>query len=178
MKSLLVGAAFFSLLFVPRQAGAEETQRDLNNGYSLLHHLCEQESQVDLILMVKTTPKAVADFAHEVSKTADENRAILDRMATHDSAIRFDVPGLPPIETQTRESIKSDKQHTLLFGTKGSDFAKTLLVTQVEAGTYGMNMCKVMADDESNDQRATELRHMSDRWEKLRNKAYALLYQM
>jgi hypothetical protein len=178
MKLLLLAAVTGVLLLVPRVAGADESQRELNNGYSLMHRLCEQEKQVDMILIVKTTPKAVADFAHEVSKTAGENLDSFDRMAAHDPAIRFDVPGLPPIETQTRKSIQDDKQHMLLFGTKDADFAKTLLVTQVEAGTYGMNMCKVLADDEPNGRRATELRRISSRWEKLRDKAYTLLYQM
>jgi hypothetical protein len=178
MKFLFLGAIVSSFLLLPSAVRADDTQRDLNNGYSIMHHLFEQEKQVDLILMIKTTPKPVADFVHEVSKSADDDLTILDRMAAHDSAIRFDVPGLPPIETKTRESIKDDKQHTLLFGTQGSDFAKTLLITQVEAGTYGMNMCKVMADEEPSGHRATELRRISSRWEKLRNKAYALLYKM
>jgi hypothetical protein len=178
MKSLLLAAVTGALLLAPRLGSADESQRDLNNGYSLMHHLCEQEKQVDLILIVKTTPKPVADFAHEVSKNAGDYLAILDHMAADDPAIHFDVPGLPPIETETRASIKSDKQHTLLFGTTGSNFAKALLVTQIEAGTYGMNMCKVLADEEPNGHRATQLRRISDGWEKLRNKAYALLYGM
>jgi hypothetical protein len=178
MKLLLLGAVVSSLLLVPRLGRADSTQHDLNNGYSLMHHLCEQEKQVDLILMIKTTPKPVADFAHEVSKSAGDDLRILDQMAAHDPAIRFDMPGLPPIETKTRESIKDDKQHTLLFGTEGSDFAKALLVTQIEAGTYGMNMCKVMSDEESSGHRATELLRISDHWKKLRDKAYTLLYKM
>lgn len=178
MKSFLIGAAVSSLLLVPRLGNARESQRELNHGYSLLHHLCEQEKQVDLILIVKTTPPNVAGFLHEVSKNAGGDVAILDRMADHDSAIHFNDPGLPSIETETRASIKSDKQHMLLFGTKDADFAKTVLITQVEAGTYGMNMTSVLADAESNSHRAAELRRMSSRWEKLRNKAYALIYRM
>jgi hypothetical protein len=178
MKSLLVSAVATVLLIIPRLANADATQGDLNHGYSLLHHLCEQEKQVDLILMVKTTPPAVAAFLHEVAKSADSDMAVLDHMAAHDSAIRFNDQGLPLIESKTRDSIKADKQHMLLFGTKDTDFAKTLLITQVEAGTYGMNMASVMADEESNGHRATELRRISSRWEKIRNKAYALIYKM
>jgi len=99
-------------------------------------------------------------------------------MADHDRAIRFNDQGLPAIEMQTRDSIKDDKQHMLLFGTKDANFAKTILITQVEAGTYGMNMAKVLADAEPNGRRAADLRRISSRWEKVRNKAYALIYKM
>jgi hypothetical protein len=178
MKLLVVGAVVSSFLLVPRPGRADESQRDLNNGYSLLHHLCEQEKQVDMILIVKTTPPKVAAFLHEVSKSAGVTLDALDQMADRDPAIRFNDQGLPPIETQTRASIKDDKQHMLLFGTRDADFAKTILITQVEAGTYGMNMAKVLADAEPDGRRAAELSHISSRWEKLRNKAYALIYGM
>jgi hypothetical protein len=177
MKLLLAGAVV-SLLLVPRLAGADATRNDLNHGYGLLHKLCEQEKQVDLILLVKTTPPDVAALLHEVTKSAGSDLDLFDQMAARDHAIRFDDLGLPLIEMKTRDAIKADKQHMLLFGTKGNDFAKTVLITQVEAGTYGMNMCTVMADAETNGHRAAELRRMSGRWEKLRNKAYALLYKM
>lgn len=178
MKSLLAGAVISSFLLFPCLGEAAENQRELNHGYSLLHHLCEQEKQVDMILMVKTTPPNVARFLHEVSKNAGNDLGIFEKMADRDSAIRYNDQGLPVIETETRASIKDDKQHMLLFGVKDSDFAKTVLITQVEAGTYGMNLASVLADTEPNGRRAAELRRMSGRWEKLRNKAYALIYKM
>jgi hypothetical protein len=146
-----------------------------NNGYSLLHQLCDQEKPIDMILIVKTVPKDVAAFAHEVSKAAEANEELLEDLQDHDKAIRFDEGGLPQFEVDTRASIKADKQHMLLFGTTGSAFARALLVTQTEAGTYGMNLAKVLADAEPNPHRAAVLQKISASWEKIRDKAYRLL---
>jgi hypothetical protein len=163
-----------ALALLPARAG-DDNARYLNNGYSLLHNLCDQETQLDMILIVKTAPKDVADFAHEVSRAAKANEALLEDLRDHDKAIRFNQSGLPKFEVDTRESIKGDKQHMLLFGTKGSAFARALLVTQIEAGTYGMNLAKVLADAEPNPHRAAVLQKISARWGKIRDKAYRLL---
>jgi hypothetical protein len=174
MKSLTGGfLAAFLLLLVPLRADDDQSYR--NNGYSLLHHLFDQEKSVELILVVKTAPKDVADFVHEVSQGAKDSLDSLDELRDHDKAIRFDEAGLPQFELDTRASIKGDKQHMLLFGTTGSAFARTLLVSQIEAGTYGMNLAKVLADAEPNPQRAAVLQKISARWGKIRDKAYRLL---
>ena len=88
---------------------------------------------------------------------------------------RFDRRGLPQFEEDTRESIQGDKEHLLLFGTSGSAFVRAILVTQIEAGTYGMNLAKVLADAEPDTHRAAVVRKIGNRWEKLRDRAYALL---
>jgi hypothetical protein len=174
MKSLF-GATLAALFLLSAPVRADDNQAYLNNGYSLLHGLCGQEKQVDMILIVKTTPKDVADFVHEVSKSAAKNEDLLQGLQDHDKAIRFDQTGLCQFERDTRDSIKDDKQHMLLFGTTDQAFARALLVTQTEAGTYGMNLAKVLADAEPNPHRAAVLQKISASWEKLRDKAYRLL---
>jgi len=174
MKSFL-GVTLALLLLLSGPVRADDNQAYLNNGYSLLRGLCDQEKPVDMILIVKTTPKDVADFIHEVAKTAGENEDLLDDLQDHDKAIRFDRKGLCQFELDTRDSIKDDKQHMLLFGTTDKAFARALLVTQTEAGTYGMNLAKVLADAEPNHHRAAVLQKISASWEKLRDKAYRLL---
>jgi gas vesicle protein len=174
MKSLFgAPVAAFLLLLAPLRA--DDNQHYLNNGYSLLHDLCDQEKSLDMILIVKTTPKDVADFAHEVSKAAKEDLDQLEDLQDHDKAIRFDQKALPQFELDTRASIKDDKQHMLLFGTTDKNFARALLVTQIEAGGYGMNLAKVLADAEPNAHRAAVAQKISARWEKIRDKAYRLL---
>jgi hypothetical protein len=173
-----LSASLAALLFAVLPLRADLSQREMNNGYALLHSLCDEETQVDMIMMVKTTPPDVARLAKEISKSAKEDMATLDDMADHDPAIHFGQNGLPKIETQTRGSIKDQKQDLLVFKTKGSDFAKTLVLTQIEASTYGENMAKVMADDETDPHRAEALRHIASRWATIKNKAYALLYKM
>jgi hypothetical protein len=175
MKSLPgVTVAAFLLLLAPLRAD-NHGQPYFNNGYSLLHSLCDQEKSLDMILIVKTTPKDVADFAHEVSKASKESLDLLEDLQDHDKAIRFDQTGLCQFELDTRASIKDGKQHLLLFGTTDKNFARALLVTQIEAGGYGMNLAKVLAAAEPNAHRAAVAQKISARWEKLRDKAYRLL---
>ena len=174
MKSFL-GAWLSVLLLLAPPVRADDNKAYLNNGYSLLYQLCDQEKPVDMILIVKTTPRDVADFIHEVAKTSKDNEALLEDLQDHDKAIRFDRGGLPQFELNTRDAIKADKQHMLLFGTTDKAFARALLVTQIEAGSYCMNLAKVLADAETNPHRAAALQKISASWEKLRDKAYRLL---
>jgi hypothetical protein len=171
---LFAWAALAALLLLTSPARADQSAY-LTNGYSLLHHLCEQEEPLDLILIVKTAPKDVADFAHEVSRTTKSDVALLDQLQDRDKSLRFDQTGLPKFEDDTRGSIRADKQHLLLFGTTGPSFARALLVTQIEAGTYGMNLAQVLADAEPNAHRAAVVRKIGNRWEKIRDEAYRLL---
>ena len=39
-------------------------------------------------------------------------------------------------------------------------------------------MAKVLAQDESNEHRAAELRHIQAGWERMKDKAYTLLYDL
>jgi hypothetical protein len=172
---LFLGCAGVAWLFLSPLRAGDDSRQYLINGYSLLHHLSEQEKPVDLILIVKTAPRAVADFAHEAAHTAGENLDLLDGLAARDHAIRFNEMGLPQFELDTREAIKDDKQHLLLFGTTNKDFSRAFLVTQIEAGTYGMNLAQVLSDAETNPHRAAVARKISKNWEALRDKAYGLL---
>jgi hypothetical protein len=175
MKSLFP-VSLAALVLASPPLRADVSQREMNYGYGLLHSLCDDETQVDMISLVKTTPPSVDKFVHEVAQNAKDDMDTLDKIADRDPALNYDKQGLPEIEVQTRASIKAGKQHLLLFGSKDSDFAKTLLVTQIEASTYGENLAKVLADDETNPHRAAELRRIASGWEKIKNRAYALLY--
>jgi hypothetical protein len=174
---LLLGGALAALLVLssPLRASDDDKARYLTNGYGLLYKLCEQEKPLDMILMVKTTPKEDADFLHQVSAAAKQDVNMLDELQDHDKSLTFDHRGLPQFEEDTRDSIRGDKQHMLLFGDTGSAFVRAILITQIEAGTYGMNLAKVLADAEPDAHRAAVVRKIGNRWEKLRNRAYALL---
>lgn len=162
------------LLALPLRAADEEALYR-TNGYSLLYKLCDQEKPVDMILLVKTTPKEIVVYLHQVAASAKQDVAWLDDLRDHDKGLTFDQSGLPPFEEATRDSIQDDKEHLLLFGSTGSAFVRALLVTQIEAGTYGMNLARVLASSEPNEKRAAVVRKIGDRWQKLRDRAYALL---
>jgi len=125
--------------------------------------------------MVKHAPPEISSFADEISKTGKETMSALDRLREHDSAIRFDQNPLPAIERETRDFIKDDKQHQLLFGTKDSEFVRCVLVSQIEASTYAKNLASVLADQETSPDRSRALRQISARWDGIRNKTYRIL---
>ena len=128
-----------------------------------------------MILMVKDAPQEIGPFTKEVAATANETLAKLDQMQSHDPALSWEKNPLPPTERDVRDSIKSDKQHQLLFEAKGPEFVRVLLVSQIEASTYGANLAKVLADKEHNAVRAQTLRGLSAKWLRIREKSYDLL---
>ena len=149
--------------------------RKLNGGYYLLHQLSDDESQLPLLLTVKHAPAEIGSFADEISKTGKETVSALDRLQESNPAIRLDQNPLPAIERETRDSIKDDKQHQLLFGTKDSEFVRCVLVSQIEASTYAKNLASVLADQETSPDRSRALRQISARWDGIRNKTYRIL---
>jgi hypothetical protein len=154
---------------------ASPRQAKLNGGYYLLHTLADNEAQLPILLDLKTAPREVQTFADHISKLGKETEGDIEKMSDHDPALRYDKNPLPEIEQETRDSIKDDKQHMLLFGTKGPEFVRALINSQIEATTYAINLSKVLADQESSPDRARTLRHLSAKWLKMRKDAFRIL---
>jgi hypothetical protein len=147
----------------------------LNGGYFLIHHLCDDEAKVPLLLDIKHAPPQLVSFADEVSRRAKKNLDALDQFQASDPAIRFDQNPLPAIERDTRESIKADKQHDLLFGTKDTEFVRAFLVAQLEASTYAKHLNKVLSEQETSPKRSHVLQRQSAEWSTVREHARNLL---
>ena len=178
LVSRLLFPAMLGLMTVSLSLRAEETsteQTNLNGGYFLLHKLCSDESKLPLLLTVKDTPKEIETFADKISKTAKETLADLDRIQEHDKSLDFDRNPLPRIERDVRDSIAGEKQHQLLFGAKGPEFARALLVSQIEASSYAENLTKVLAGQEKDPSRSKTLTRLSEKWRELHEEAFALL---
>lgn len=149
-----------------------QRQDKLNGGYYLLHHLCDEESQLPMLSFIKTTPPEIVEYVDRISKTSKESLASLERMQDHDPAIRFDKNPLPSIERDVRESIHDAKQHQLLFGTTDAAFVRALLVSQIEASTYAVHLSKVLAEQETDPVRAKALQRISAKWLLIQNETY------
>ena len=173
--SLLLGM-WAALAMTPAQ-GDEASNRivKLNGGYYLLHTLAEDEAQLPLLLVVKHAPPGIAPYADQISKTAKKTLATLERLQEADPSIQFDRNPLPQIEQDTRASIKADKQHQLLFGTSDAEFARALLLSQIEACSYALNLSKVLGEQETDPDRSKTLRHLSAQWLDRRSEAFRLL---
>ena len=176
--SSLLFPAMLGMVTVSSPAHADEaaTERaNLNGGYFLLHKLCADEDQLPLLLNVKSTPKEIETFADKISQTAKESLTALDRIREHDKSLDFDRNPLPKIERDVRDSIRDEKQHQLLFGASGPDFARALLTSQIEASSYAENIAKVLAEQEKDPDRIRTLHRISEKWEAIHEQAFALL---
>jgi hypothetical protein len=162
---LLICFLSVSCVVTPTAGSEISDHRDyLNGGYYLLHHLCEDEAKLPLLLDVKDVPPEIESYADHISKMAKETIADLERMQESDTRLKFDKNPLPRIELDVRESIQADKQHQLLFGTTGAQFVRALLVSQAEASSYALNLAKILSQQEKDPDRVKALQHISIRW--------------
>jgi hypothetical protein len=143
--------------------------------FFLLHDLLDNEHDVPLLLDLKTAPQEIQDFAKKISLAAKDGEDALDKMRNTDPKISWDKNPLPKIEQDVRASIKGDKQHQLLFGTKNNDFVRAFLVSQAEASMYAANIAKVMAQEDKNPSHAHEFTRISDRWHALYEEDFRLM---
>jgi hypothetical protein len=154
---------------------AHNEVKDRNGGYYLLHNLLGQEADVDKIMLAKDAPPEIGALTKSISALAHDDLDKLDALQAKDKTISFDGNPLPAFENDVRASIADDKQHLLLFGTKGPAFVRALVVSQIEASTYAKHLAKVLADREKNARARMALEKISDQWARMADKAYALL---
>lgn len=146
---------------------------DLPTGFYLLHGVCDEESGVHLLPLVKTTPPDVVDYVNRISKVAADNVAMIERMEDRDPSLKLDRNPLPKFEQKVRAAIRADKEHTLLFGTSGPAFVRALLLAQIEGSNYISFMAKVLAEEDP--QQSRSLMKISVQWRKLREEGIRLL---
>jgi hypothetical protein len=149
---------------------------DLRAGFYLMHDVCQRESQAHLVTLVKTTPKPVADYLDEISRAADDTLKVLRRLRQGDSSLRDAPNPLPPFEEATRAGIRADKQHEILFGTKGPAYVHAILLDQIEGANYVMHMAKVWSERDPDADRAATMRKVSARWQALRDEGTRLAF--
>jgi hypothetical protein len=156
--------------------GAESKpgQVSLNDGYSLFYDFCKQESQLSLLLWIKTTPPDISDYAKLIASTAREDMTILEKMGVADSSLELNKVSLPPFELDVRSSMAEDRKQQLIWGSSGTAFAKALVMTQSETTNYGLHVAKVLAEMEPDSHRALAMHRMYDKWLELHNEAYRL----
>ena len=150
-------------------------RENLNAGVFLLHDVLDNEASVPILLDLKTAPKEVQDFAITISKTAKDGEATLDKMRDEDPKVNWDKNPLPKFEQDVRASITGEKQHQLLFGTKGPDFVRAFLVSQAEATKYMANISKILAQQDKNAWHEREFSRMSAQWHAQNEKVFQLL---
>jgi hypothetical protein len=153
---------------------ANSTQDKLNDGYSLFYDFCSQESQLSLLLLVKTTPPNIADYAKRISSTAKDDMAILTRFTADNGALRLNQVSLPSFEVDVRKEMADDRKQQLLWGSSGAGFAQAVRMTQSEVTNYGLHVAKVLSEMEPNAERARAMHEIYLKWSALHAEAYRL----
>ena len=157
-----------------RAAEALAGQASLNDGYSLLYDFCKQESQLSLLLWIKSMPPNISDYARRIASTAKDDMAVLEKLGARDSSLRLDKVSLPSFEISVRQSMADDRKSQLLWGSSGGNFAQALVMSQSETTNYGLHVAKVLSETEPDPDRARAIRHMYDHWLALHVEAYRL----
>jgi hypothetical protein len=171
----IIGVVFLAVGCCPsRAAEAKASQASLNDGYSLFYDFCQQESQLSLLLWIKTTPADISDYAKRIASTAKDDMAILKKMGVDDSALRLDKVSLPSFEIDVRQSMADDRKQQLIWGSSGAAFAQALTMTQSETTNYGLHVAKVLSETEPDPDRARALHRMYEKWLALHVEAYRL----
>lgn len=163
------------LLFACLAASLPIRASDLNDGYFLLHDICQQEKKVSGILLFKTSPASLSIFLKKVSRVAGETVSALDQMQKDDPALTMDHNPLPPTEQAARKIMEDQRQHQLLFGTKGPDFVRAMLMSQQFASDYTQSLAGALLGQEKDPTRRARLESIRAEWSELKAESFRLL---
>ena len=125
-----------------------------NNAVSLLYDLIQDEKNVDKILIIKGGSKEFDGLIKAIAQTTRDSGTRLEQLAADDPQMKLHALELPSGEKATREAIAKTKEHELLFSSS-SNFEFDLLLTQVDALSYGWHLAKIAGE---NSQRPEEVR--------------------
>ena len=148
--------------------------RTVAEGYSLLYGVASQQKDIGKLLGVKFESDAVDAVITEVAGYAGEVSAQLEDMSRRYPALTINTQFLPAVEVRTREAIAQET--TAEFkSTKGKDFERRLLLSQLNSLGQEKNLAKVMVELETAEERRAFWRKTQQRFETLHGKVWRLL---
>lgn len=134
-------------------------------GYSLLYELMSKQKELDGIFMIKSASEPTKQLARDISGTSNTAARRLEQWAKANPAHGIRQPNLPAVELDARAMIEEKTTVSLL--TAGDDFELRLLLTQVDATNYGAAIASVLAESDSNEQRAQFCTELAEQYTKL-----------
>lgn len=150
------------------------TQSTRNNCYSLLHDLLEDQKNVSLLLFIKREQNDVNTLIKAIAENSATAAKLLEEFAKHDPSISLDDMRLPSGEVATREAIAATKKKDLL-DESGDTFELSLLLTQLQALSYGWHLAKIASENETQPDRARTLAGIREDMKHLYRETFALL---
>lgn len=155
VKLLTLSCLFFLTGFAnaaPEPSAAEQKQRALNEGYSLLYDIVSKQGLAEKILLIKFESKEVKAVIKGVADAAERIQKGLDEMAKKDPRLELKLQPLPLMEVETRKSANFERVKDLL-GTSGKEFERLLLLTQSGVLNSERHLSKVLSEKETDKER-------------------------
>ena len=158
-----------------RSTGAGSAAPSIRNDCcSLLHQLLQDEKHIGLLRFIKREQADVKELVKRIGAASGAGAKLIEELARKDPSLQLKKDLLPPGEILTRDAIAATMQKELLAQT-GATFELTLLITQLQALSYGRHLAKVAAENEPQPDRALALASISQDMENLYQEVFALL---
>lgn len=153
----------------PRAVAIDGVASDRSEGLSLAWSLFAENAAVDRALALRTVSPATAALVGEI---AAESRRLADRLEA--MAVRESLPlgaaGLPRAEVEVRRRLREQATWELLSA-RGERFERRLLLSQVEALSYGAALLEWLATHAAGPADAAALRAEAESVAALRQRA-------
>jgi len=146
----------------------------LNNCYSLLHQLLDQEKDLNILHFIKSEHPDLQNLMKRIAAASGTGSKLLEELSQKDPSIRLQDLRLPPGEIAVRDAIAATERNSLLSQT-GDEFELTLLLTQAEAVSYGWHLAKVAGDMETRPDHVRALAAISQDMKKLHDEVFGML---
>jgi len=154
--------------------GNNPNLRVRDNAVALLSDLMGDEKNVSKILIVKHNSNELGKLIKDISATAGNGAKMIDEFSKSAGGLDLKRLDLPPGEAATRKAISKTKEH-LLLSSKDAEFEFQLLLTQVEALSYGAHLAMVVADAETDPAHTREFLRLSSQLRELHERVLAML---
>ncbi len=159
---------------VERPPSANQNQRVLNEGYSMLYDAVSKQKQSDKLLLIKLESKDVKTVIGGLSDAAERIQKDLEEMAKLDPRVELKLQPLPAIEVEARKSANLERLKDLL-GQTGSEFERLLLLTQSGALNSERHLAKTLSEKETSPQRKKLMQEVSRTFDDQYQKVVRLL---
>ena len=145
-----------------------------NNSLALLNDLLNDEKNLSKILIIKLESAELDRVVKDISATAANGAKLLESVTKNNPQLNVEKTELPPGEQAVRDSIAKTKRKLLLHS-HGAEFQFQILLTQVQALSYGAHLALIISENEPDTAIARQFSDLSARLSQLQERALAML---
>lgn len=153
----------------PRPVAIEGAAGPRSEGAALAWGLFADNAAVDGAISLKSVSPATAELVREIAAESRRIAGLLEGMALRES-LPLDSTGLPEAEVAVRRRLREQATWELLAG-RGERFERRLLLSQVEALSYGAALLGWLASHSPDSADAAAIRAGADAVAALRQRA-------